>query len=256
MGVKTKLSLEDIKPFFSVEKLVPSTDGISDTVYILDDKYILKLFEFNTMETLNEELKLLNLCEDLPVAKIVKKPFLLKNKPALIYKKCMGKSLKSSNLFSIKQIANFLKQFHTLTKSKSSLNKNLYENKRLQTLIKQTKNKEFEELFLSLNLEFKNDGIIHGDLFIDNAVFIEEKLSCVFDFAEACNGDFIFDLAVVALSWCKDEEEYKLLLNTYGLDMDMEKFKSYIKYAMLYYSVTRYIEKKDYKTLLNRCKSI
>ena len=42
MGVKRTLSLDDLKPYVDVQKITPTTNGISDSVFILDDKYVLK----------------------------------------------------------------------------------------------------------------------------------------------------------------------------------------------------------------------
>ena len=52
--------------------------------------------------------------------------------------------------------------------------------------------------------------------------------------SEACNGDFIFDLAVVASSWCFDDnkpnyEKINTLLSSYGLQIQLDTFKEYIK---------------------------
>jgi homoserine kinase type II len=53
----------------------------------------------------------------------------------------------------------------------------------------------------------KNDqlprGIIHGDLFTDNALFEGEKLSGIIDFYHACNDFLIQDIAVTINDWCK-----------------------------------------------------
>jgi homoserine kinase type II len=258
MGVKTKIEVSDIRPFFDVESITPTKDGISDTVYILDDKYILKLYEKTTLKSLNEEIKIIDLCKDkdLPVSKVVKETFILKCKPAMIYEKGVGKSLEVVTTDSIKQIGNFLREFHNSTQNKTTSNPNLFEKSRVQKLIDESFNSEFQKIFDSINIELQNDGIIHGDLFVDNATFVDDKLSCVFDLNGACNGDFVFDLAVVALSWARDENDYKILLESYGLEIDKRVFKEYIKYAMLYYSITRYLDGGDYMSLLNRCKEI
>ncbi len=252
MGIKTPLTIEDIKPFFNVDILSPTQSGVRDTVYILDNKYILKLFEKSTKESLDEELKLLNLCKELPISKIEKEPFILKGKPALIYKKCEGSILEQSSKSAIEQIAKFLKEFHSLTKGLQSSNEALFTKQKVQKLIDESGYDRFQNVFDSIDIELKNEGIIHGDLFIDNAMFKDEKLSCVFDFNEACTGDFIFDLSVSAISFCKDDKEYKILLKAYGSDIGLDEFKEYIKYAMLYYAINRYLDNRDYKSLLKR----
>ena len=47
-------------------------------------------------------------------------------------------------------------------------------------------------------------GIIHGDLFRDNALFNERGLSGVLDFHQAAEGYWLFDLAVAVNDWCSD----------------------------------------------------
>jgi homoserine kinase type II len=49
-------------------------------------------------------------------------------------------------------------------------------------------------------------GIIHADLFRDNALFVGDKLTGVLDFFYACDGALIYDLAVAAIDWCRDAD--------------------------------------------------
>ena len=45
-------------------------------------------------------------------------------------------------------------------------------------------------------------GVIHADLFRDNALFEGERLSGIIDFYYAHNGPFVYDLAVCVADWC------------------------------------------------------
>jgi homoserine kinase type II len=49
-------------------------------------------------------------------------------------------------------------------------------------------------------------GVVHGDLFRDNALFEGERLTGVIDFHHAAYAPLAFDLAVVAADWCRSEE--------------------------------------------------
>jgi homoserine kinase type II len=252
MGVKTKIKKSDLPIKYQKYKLIKSKNGATDTVYFLDKKYVLKIFENNTKEHLQNELELLKLCKTLKVSQIKKKIFYIKNKPAFIYKKCNGSNLTQSTKKNIKQIAIFLKEFHKITRDKTNSNKKLFTKSRLKNIIDSRTNKEFLYIFNSLDIKLKNDGLIHGDIFLDNCNFKKNKLKCVYDFSDACVGDFIFDLAVIAQSWCKNDKDIKILLKYYGYKNSLKKFKNYMKYALLYYSVTRYLDNRNYKELLKK----
>jgi homoserine kinase type II len=256
MGVKTKISKKDLAGIFDVKTLFETKNGVSDSVYIVNNKYVLKIFEKGSQNNIKEELRLYKKMKHLKVAKIIKNGLRIKGKDALVYKKCDGKSLQKVKIKQIKQIGKFLKEFHKITKGKTSKNKNLFSNKIVKDMVKQSKDKRFKKIYRSLKIELKNDGIIHGDIFKDNVLFKGDKLSCVIDFCEACNGDFYFDLAVVGLDWCRNDKEYKILLKSYGADIGLKEFKLYIKYAGLYYALMRYFDKRDYKELLKRIKKL
>jgi homoserine kinase type II len=64
-------------------------------------------------------------------------------------------------------------------------------------------------------------GVIHADLFRDNALFVGNQLTGVIDFYYACNDVFLFDLAVTVNDWCShpdgglDSVKLNVLLKAY-----------------------------------------
>jgi len=45
-------------------------------------------------------------------------------------------------------------------------------------------------------------GIIHGDLFRDNVLWVDDQISAILDFEQASGGSLIYDLAVCINDWC------------------------------------------------------
>jgi homoserine kinase type II len=252
MGIKTAITLSDLPDTLEITTLAPSTDGVMDSVYFLNDDRVLKIFENATVASVDEELKLLTFCETLPIAKPMGEVLNICGKPALIYRRCQGKSLKSAEIGEIKQIGTFLRSFHTLTATRQSTNEPLFERSRLERMIEESNVEIFDTLLKKIDLTLRNDGIIHGDLFMDNALFEGGSLSCVIDFTQACNGDFLFDLAVTDLSWCDNSEKTEALLESYGATVTLEAFRPYRDYATLLYSVNRYLNGGNYHELLEK----
>ena len=253
MGIKTVITLQELSPILNSTILIPTEHGVSDSVY-LTDHGVLKLFESASTEAILEERDLLLNLSHLPVAKHSSDVFFLRKKPCVVYEKLNGQSLNHADEYHIIQIAGFMRRFHEQTAGFTSINTPLFEVSRLQSLIAQTHYLPFQRIFDSIDIKLSRDGVIHGDLFLDNVLFVNDELSGVFDFIEACEGDFLFDLAVVAASWCldggDDHSKVSLLLTHYNTEVSFEDFIPYMKYALLYYATTRYISHRDYQALL------
>lgn len=259
MGVKTLITLEEVSAVVTCTILIPTEYGVSDSVY-LTDQGVLKLFESASMDAVLEERNLLLNLAHLPVTKHSSTIFLLQDKPCVFYKKLNGQSPKQADHNHIIKIAQFMHRFHKQTAGLTSTNVPLFEAQLLQNLIHQTHYVPFQQIFDSIDLHLSRDGIIHGDLFLDNALFENGELSGVVDFIEACEGDFLFDLAVVAISWCLEGKNafsnISLLLTHYDTEVSLESFIPYMKYALLYYATTRYLNHRDYQSLLSKITSL
>lgn len=71
-------------------------------------------------------------------------------------------------------------------------------------------------------------GVIHGDLFRDNALFADGQLSGLLDFYSAGTGKLLLDIAITANDWCHDNgvcnlEKLTALLSAYEMVRPLEQ---------------------------------
>ncbi len=262
MGIKQEINSRDLPLKYRDLKLVPTKDGVISSVYFLGDDLVLKLFTKETpLWKIENEIRLIQELKGLPTPKIVDS-FIINTQRVLIYKKVLGESLKRVKLNNIKQIAKFLKKFH---KQSGYMRLHFpikeYSNSHLKKMIRATNSSKFYRAYYLYKIELKEDGIIHGDLFLDNCKFVNGSLSGVYDFSDSNLGDFHFDLAVVALSWCFERSgldivKVETLLSSYGSSISIEEFLNYIRYALLFYATKRYLANRNYQELLERLKRV
>ncbi len=272
MGVLTKLTLEEINNLIkdtNIEflSLQETANGITDSTYIgttKDEiKYIFKIFETSTKEHIENEIAILKTLDDLDVPHPLSKNIILyENKPTALFSFIKGKISKDINIKQIEEISKFLKELHSVNTIKPT-NENIYDKYHFQKLLRQVEssNDEFKSRFEFIkDIDLENNSLIHGDLFPDNAKFIDDNLSGVYDFAQSCYGNKYFDFSVMIVSWCFKGHDFRFdflekALTSYDEKLTIKTIEPYILYACLYYALQRYTrvnKAKDYKEMIKK----
>ena len=244
MAVYTKLIKKDISSLINnyqinkIEKFQGIKKGIENTNYLLktkQNKFILTIFEKRVKK---KDLPFfMNLMEKLNHKKIIcPKPLRtkkgthitnIKTKSACIVTFLEGKDktiLNNKNCFDVgKNIA----KFHKVTTKLKLYRQNSMSIHRLNGLLKTIKfkfNQITPNLKNTLNLclkDIKNkwpknlpQGIIHGDLFIDNIFFNKNKFSGFIDFYFSSNDYLIYEIAICINALCFDKKKNKFVMNS------------------------------------------
>ena len=272
MAVYTKIDKDDISYInkkFDIENFISFhgiKQGIENTNYLLKskkNKFILTIFE---KRVVNKELPFfMQLMEILNHNKInCPKPIKnnegsylikLKNKKACIVTFLEGKDKRKLNIKNCFEIGKIIARMHLITKNIKLYRKNSMGINNLNSLLKliKFKSKKFDylEKFLKSNLNNvkkkwpKNlpKGVIHGDLFIDNIFFKNNKLSGILDFYFAANDYFMYEIAICINALCFDKKGKRFFINK-------NKVKSLIKG----YENIKKISQKEKNSLNALCK--
>ena len=242
MAVYTKINKKDISYInkkFEVKKIINFKgikQGIENTNYLLkskNNKFILTIFEKRvSKKEIPFFMKLMCKLNDSKIN--CPKPLInkngnylikIKNKTACIVSFLEGKDKKSLNLKNCYDIGKIIAQMHLTTERIKLYRKNSMGIKNLNPLLKSIKfkSKKFPniEKFLKTNFRDINkswpknlpNGIIHGDLFIDNIFFKNNKLSGIIDFYFAANDYFMYEIAICVNALCFDKKNSKFKIN-------------------------------------------
>jgi homoserine kinase type II len=217
--------------------------GIENTNYFISTtkgEYVFTLFE----KINQQELKFyISLLQKLSIAGIAcPQPQVdinnqiineINNKPFTIVTRLKGKNITSVNARQCKAIAIELAKIHSMPLSISEPLQNrrgkAWRENAAKNLIGKLSNNEAE--LLSSEIKFYQSfddsslpkGIIHGDLFKDNALFAGDQLSGIIDFYDACYDNYLYDIAITVNAWCinksgieqKNKEASKTLVNIF-----------------------------------------
>ena len=273
MAVYTELKREDIEMVLreysigKLEKFDPIEEGVENTNYrILVDKkkYILTIYEKRVDK---KDLPFFcNLTTELFKRKF-KCPLPIKNKKNEMISDYKDKKLTILSFIEGEQklilsetesykVGLETSKFHMITNEiklyrKNALSIDSFE--KIYNEIKNTnKNKDDLRLkFIKDNLnEIVNnwpknlpDGIIHGDIFIDNIIFKNDNINGIIDYTFACNDFFAYDIAICLNALCFDQNGDDYIFNYLNA-------KSFLKG----YNKVRLITKNEKKNIKVLCK--
>ena len=272
MAVYTKINKKDISYInrkFDIEKIGEFKgikQGIENTNYLLrskNKKFILTIFEKRVSK--KEIPFFMKLMSELNNSQInCPKPqkkkdggylIKIKNKTACIVSFLKGKDKKSLNFKNCHDIGKMIAEMHLSTKKINLSRKNSMGVRYLNPLLKSIRfrSKKFTNVEKFLKTNFKDiktkwpkdlpKGIIHGDLFIDNIFFRNNRLSGVIDFYFAANDYFMYEIAICVNALCFDKKKSKFVMNK-------KKIKNLIKG----YEKIRKISIKEKKSLNILCR--
>ena len=242
MAVYTKISKKEISNInkkFKEEDIINFKgikQGIENTNYLLkskNNKFILTIFEKRvSQKEIPFFMKLMDQLNNLKIncPKPLKNKsgnylIRIKNKTACIVSFLDGKDKKKLNIKNCFDIGKVVAQMHLSSKKLKLYRKNSMSIKNLNPLFKsiKLKSKKFVNIEKFLHNNFRDiekkwpkglpSGIIHGDLFIDNIFFKNNKLSGIIDFYFAANDYFMYEIAICVNALCFDKKNSKFLIN-------------------------------------------
>ena len=228
MSVYTTVELQELEAFllaYDLGALVDYqgiSDGVENTNYFVTTtagRYVLTLFESIGFDDLPYYLDLMAFLAEHGVPSAHPLPdrqgaYLrtLKSKPTALVQRLAGASVADPNLEQCRAIGVALGHLH--------LEGQTFAGQRDHTRGPHWRRKTAEQLLPFLNAEdaallqdevkfqaqFTRSGlpwgVIHADLFRDNALFSGDRLTGIIDFYYACNSVLLYDLAVTVNDWC------------------------------------------------------
>ena len=264
MSVYTQITRPQLNQFFSTYALGEVInfegiqDGINNTNYFVETTqgdFVLTLFETLTTDELPHFMRLLSHLakHNIPCPKpqpdrqanLLRE---LNNKPAAVFKRLSGIATTLPSIEQCREIGLQLANVHRCTQNYVFPIKNNHDLGGCKTLLNKINARlsatdraliNDELLFQATNsLAALPQGLIHADLFRDNVLFVDNRLSGILDFYSACNGVQLFDIAITANDWCCENGD----INPYKITALLSGYESLRPLEQ--------IEKQHWRTML------
>ncbi|MEE9551659.1 MAG: homoserine kinase [Gammaproteobacteria bacterium] len=253
MSVYTKVLPHELAEFLQnyslgqLEQFVGISDGIENTNYFVttsQGEYVLTLFEVLTKDELPYFLELMAFLaeHEIPSAHPVANnagEYLqeLNNKPAALVQRLNGASEDMPNTEQCSAIGEKMGRMHKASSSfqmhRDMVRGPTWWATTAENLMPKLSAQEASTLSDELVYQSSHlytdlpTGLVHADLFRDNALFVGNELTGIIDFYYACDSIFIYDLAVTINDWCnsgnvdKDTLNAQALLGAYQQERDV-----------------------------------
>jgi len=280
MSVYTTIEQDELEAFllnYNIGTLVDYTgisDGIENTNYFVNTtqgKFVLTIFEELSAAELPYFLDLMAFLaeHEVPSAHPIEDnngDFLrtLKNKPAALVVRLNGKGVTEVNINQCQALGLNLGKLHAVSHQFSKQRNNprgpSWWHEMSSKLDKHlsTDERKLLDAEMAFQLKHRRDklpmGVIHADLFRDNALFEANKLTGIIDFYYACNDVQLYDLAITVNDWCSnadsslDTDRVSAMLESYMLkrpllDEEIQAWPMMLRAAALRFWLSRLHDK-------------
>lgn len=247
MSVFTTVTVEQLEQWLQAYPLGKLLDlqgiasGITNTNYFVtttDGRFVLTLFEKNTPDELPYFINLMSHLSERgipcphPVANLDGICLgELSGKPAVLVSCLRGQDIDDPSVTHCAEVGRVLAEMHiagqTFPFSMADPRGRAWRRataEKVAAFLSDESRILLESELVSSNSMVLDDlvkGVIHADLFRDNVLFDDRRVSGLIDFYYACNDALLYDVAIAANDWCSvtdgslDESRLKMLLEAY-----------------------------------------
>ncbi len=250
------------------------SEGIENTNYFVDTnrgRYVLTIFEQHTFEELPYFLDIMAFMAEhaIPTAH----PIALREggyltelcgKPAALVQRLNGRGVAQPSVGQCAVMGETLARFHLAGQGFDGYRPNDRDLNWARSTFAEIESLLDEEMRTLLEdelaFQMRQDwahlpqGVIHADLFTDNALFDGERLAGIIDLYYACNGPWLYDLAVMVNDWARtpdndyDPQRVEAMLRAYQsvrplTDLERQEWPAAQRMAALRFWLSRLKDK-------------
>lgn len=231
MSVYTPLTLLQVQEFakdytLNIIEITPIQGGVENTNYFItadnDTQYVLTIFEEISADVAAELPPVLHHLEqhEVPVATPLQHSnayiHFIAGKPAQIAPRIIGQHPIPSTVKQVEVMGETLAKLHLALKDYPLKRQGNHDDAWWQQATQQLSplmSDEEQSVLSQVLAQFQKVkemyldrpmGLVHADLFRDNTLYIDNKLSAILDFSEIFYGEFLVDISITLNDFCSD----------------------------------------------------